>query len=382
MPRAPDPGPRRFLTGAQALGLGAIAGGVRFVAGYPMSPATPILEYCAAHAGEGGIAVELVEDEIAAVNAIQGAAFAGARALCCTAGGGFSLMCEGLSLAGMTETPAVIMVGMRPGPATGLATRTAQADLLFAITAGHGEFPRAVLAPADAGQAFEATQRGLGIAERYQTPAIVLFDQLMADASWTVPALPIVDSRRGMEAGAAAEPYSYRRYAVAKSGVSPRLRPGTAGQLVCVDSDEHGEEGHITESAQVRIEQADKRMRKMEDIAGEMAAPECTDPDADALVLCFGSTRGAVAEAVGRLRARGRSVGMVHICDVWPFPTAAVRGLGTGRRLLTVENNYTGQLARLIRQETLLEVSASVLRFDGRPFRVAEVEAGIEERLA
>jgi 2-oxoglutarate ferredoxin oxidoreductase subunit alpha len=260
----------------------------------------------------------------------------------------------------MTEMPVVIMVGMRPGPATGLATRTAQADLLFAISAGHGEFARAVLAPADAQQAFTAGQRAFAIAERHRTPVIVLFDQFVADASWTV-------QEPGDGAAGTAEP------------AGPR--PGTAGRLVYLDSDEHTAEGHITESARVRVEQSDRRLGKMKSIAQELLPPECSHADAATLVFCFGSTRGVVAEAVSRLRARARSVGMVHLCDVWPFPTETVRGLAGGKRLLTVENNYTGQLARLIRQETLLEVAASVRRFDGRQFRVAEVEAGIEERL-
>lgn len=375
----PTAGQRLFLTGSQALGLGAIAAGVRFVAGYPMSPATPILEYLAAHVEDAGMVVELVEDEIAAINAIQGAAFAGVRAMTATAGGGFSLMCEGLSLAGMTETGIVVMLGMRPGPATGLATRTAQADLLFALSAGHGEFPRAVLAPADAGQAVALARRAFAIAAAYQTPAIVLFDQFLGDASWTMPrpetpAVPAADSPP-------AEPFSYRRYALTDSGVSPFVRPGTAGQLVYADSDEHTEEGHITESAETRTLMAQKRLRKEAGIAGMMPAPDVLHPDAGTLACCFGSTRGIVLEAVTRLHEAGHDVGMVHLSGLWPFPAAALAGIAQNRRLLTVEQNCTGQLARLIRQETGLKVRTGIRRYDGRQLRVAEVEQGLAELL-
>lgn len=380
---------RLLMTGAQALGLGAIAGGVKLAAAYPMSPATPIFEFCARHAPEARIAVELVEDEIAAVNMALGASFAGAPAMTCTAGGGFCLMNEGLSLAGMTETPVVIMVGMRPGPATGMATRTAQADLLFAISAGHGEFPRAVLAPADAEQAFHAAVRAFRIAEEFQTPVILLFDQFMADAGWTVdkgrvltPALSTSGegSRRpGKEW--AEEPY--RRYEVTESGVSPRIVPGTKGRLVYVDSDEHNEEGHITESAEVRVRMVEKRARKAAGIATMLEPPEVwPSPARETMVCCFGSTRGAVLEAAGRLQGKGLDIGVLHICDIWPFPIESVlAALEGSQRVLTVENNHSGQLARLLQQETGITTAGTVRRYDGRQFAVAEVAEGIE-RLA
>ena len=379
---------RLFLTGAQALGLGAIAGGVKLVAAYPMSPATPVFEFCARHAAEVGIAVEQVEDEIAAVNMALGASFAGVPAMTCTAGGGFCLMNEGLSLAGMTETPVVIMVGMRPGPATGLATRTAQADLLFAISAGHGEFPRAVLAPADAEQAFRTAARACRIAEEFQTPVILLFDQFMADAGWTVDNLQLsapnlfTSGERGLRLGEErpAVEYSYRRYEVTVSGVSPRIVPGTKGQLVYVDSDEHNEEGHITESAEVRVRMAEKRGRKAAGIAAMLEPPEVRPrPGCETMVACFGSTRGAVLEAAARLRSKGLDIGVLHICDIWPFPAeSALAALEGSRRVITVENNYSGQLARLLRQETGIMTVGTVRRYDGRQFTVADVAAGIE----
>jgi len=377
------PTERLLVSGAEALALGAIAANVRVVTGYPMSPATPIVEYCFRHAHEAGLIVEQTEDEVAAANLAIGAAFAGARAMTCTAGGGFCLMTEALSLAGMTETPVVFCVGMRPGPATGLATRTAQADLLFAINAGHGEFPRAVLTPADALQAFRTAQDAFRIAEKYQTPVIILFDQFMADALWTVERRELEsDNREGRQERQVLEglqPYSYRRYDVAESGVSPLLLPGTPQQLVYADSDEHNEEGHITESAEMRLLMVSKRNAKLAGIRQEFDVPKVEAED-ETLVFCFGSGRGVVAEAIARLRAKGRRAAMVHLDHVWPFPSdAVVRAATSGRRVVTVEQNYSGQLAQLLMQECGVRAAGTVRRYDGRQFAVAEVEAGLEE---
>ena len=376
---------RLLVSGAEALALGAIAAGVRVVTGYPMSPATPIVEYCFRHAQEAGLIVEQTEDEVSAANLAIGAAFAGARAMVCTAGGGFCLMNEALSLAGITETPLVLCVGMRPGPATGMATRTAQADVLFSIYAGHGEFPRAVLTPADAGQAFHAAQDAFRIAEKYQTPVIILFDQLMADALWTVERSSlgsVVHSPLSMVSNPEAlKPYSYRRHEVTENGVSPMLVPGTEQQLVYVDSDEHTEEGHITESAAMRILMVNKRNSKLAGIRQELEAPKAeAEVEAEALVFCLGSSRGVVSEACARLRSKGQKVAMVHLSHVWPFPAEATAGLvAKDTKVVTVEQNYSGQLAQLLLQECGLRATGTVRRYDGRPFTVAEVEAGLVE---
>jgi 2-oxoglutarate ferredoxin oxidoreductase subunit alpha len=383
------PGDRLLVSGAEALALGAIAAGVRVVTGYPMSPATPIVEYCFRHAQEAGLIVEQTEDEVSAANLALGAAFAGARSMVCTAGGGFCLMNEALSLAGMTETPLVLCVGMRPGPATGLATRTEQADLLFSIYAGHGEFPRAVLTPADAEQAFQTAQDAFRIAEQYQTPAIILFDQFMADALWTVERdLLKVDNRQGRQERQVSEnakPYSYRRYEVTESGVSPMLLPGTLEQLVYADSDEHTEEGHIAESAATRLLMVNKRNAKLTGIRQELRAPKAeveaeVEVEAETLVFCFGSSRGVVSEALVRLRARGLNAAMVHLSHVWPFPAeAVVRLVAKDRKVVTVEQNFSGQLAQLLLQECGVRAAGTVRRYDGRQFTVAEVVAALEE---
>jgi 2-oxoglutarate ferredoxin oxidoreductase subunit alpha len=373
-----------LVSGAEALALGAIAAGVRVVTGYPMSPATPIVEYCLRHAQEAGLIVEQTEDEVSAANLAIGAAFAGARSMVCTAGGGFCLMNEALSLAGMTETPLVLCVGMRPGPATGLATRTEQADLLFSIYAGHGEFPRAVLCPADAGQAFHAAQDAFAIAEKYQTPVIILFDQFTADALWTLERSSLKSIVHSPESKVAGpddlKPYSYRRYEVTESGVSPMVLPGTAQQLVYADSDEHTEEGHIAESAAMRLLMVNKRNAKLAGIRQEVEAKAEVEIEAETLVLCFGSSRGVVAEALARLRAKGINAAMVHLSYVWPFPSEAVtRIVGKDRKVITVEQNFSGQLAQLLLQECGVRAAGTVRRYDGRQFTVAEVETGLEE---
>jgi 2-oxoglutarate/2-oxoacid ferredoxin oxidoreductase subunit alpha len=384
------PASRLLISGAEALALGAIAAGVRVVTGYPMSPATPIVEYCFRYAQEAGLIVEQTEDEVSAANLAIGAAFAGARSMVCTAGGGFCLMNEALSLAGMTETPLVLCVGMRPGPATGMATRTEQADLLFSIYAGHGEFPRAVLTPADAARAFQAAQDAFRIADEYQTPVIVLFDQFMADALWTVERDSLkIDNRQGRQERQVPEglqPYSYRRYEVTESGVSPMVLPGTAQQLVSADSDEHTEEGHIAESAAMRLLMVNKRNAKLNGIRQELGAEAEVKvevegkAEAETLVFCFGSSRGVVSEALARLRDKGLNAAMVHLNHVWPFPTEAVaRLVAKERKFVTVEQNFSGQLAQLLLQECGVRAAGTVRRYDGRQFTVAEVEAGLEE---
>lgn len=377
--------PRVLIAGSEAIALGALAAGVELVAGYPMSPGTPILEYCARHGSKIGTIVEQTEDEVAAANMAIGAFFAGKRAMVATAGGGFALMNEALSLAGITETPIVFCVGMRPGPATGMATRTAQADLLWVIHAGHGEFPRAVLTPADALDAFRGVQQACYLAERFQIPVILLYDQFLGDALWTIPAGALSYRVPRLPADPApAVRYAYRRYALAPDGVSPRLLPGVAGQLVYVDSDEHTEQGHITESAEVRVQQVRKRARKLLGVATQTIPPTewPANNTAETVVLCFGSTRGIVREAVNRLRDKGQDIGMLHFEQVWPFPAETVKRVaGHTRRLVTVEGNATGQLGQLVAQECSLAITGSVLRFDGRQLRVGQVEQALAELL-
>lgn len=376
-PAAAAHGRNCLLGGNEALALGAISAGCKFYTAYPMSPSTGIMNTVADYASRYGIIVEQAEDEIAAVNMAVGASFAGVRAMTASSGGGFALMCEGLSLAAMTETPLVVAVVMRPGPATGFPTRTAQEDLEFALHAGHGEFARAIYTPGSPGECFLAAKRAFNTAERFQVPVLILSDQHLAESVTNIEfpdaASEPPDRGRLLRTGFDAEP---GRYAYAADGISPRPVPGRSCALAVADSDEHGPEGHITELAGVRVKMTEKRLHlKQAGLAREVMTPTVEKPGADTMLCGFGSTFGVLREA----SAAVKNAGFVHYPQVWPFPAeatlAALKGAG---RVLTLEGNATGQLARLIRRETGLKPGGSVLRYDGRPFTLDEVLAALE----
>jgi 2-oxoglutarate/2-oxoacid ferredoxin oxidoreductase subunit alpha len=265
-----------FIDGNQVLGMSALGSGCRFLSAYPMTPSTGVMNYLAAKSKSYPVVVEQAEDEIAAVNMALGASYAGVRSLTVTSGGGFSLMAEGLSLAGMTETPLVLIVAMRPGPATGLPTRTEQGDLDFVIHAGHGEFPRAVLSATSHEDAFYRLNKAFNLADQYQIPVIFLSDQNFADTHRSLE--PFDFSRLKYDrylAGEGEYEKPYRRYRLTASGISPRILPGAAaGEVVLVDSDEHDEKGNIIEDAETRQQMFDKRMRKIKALAEEMDEPD------------------------------------------------------------------------------------------------------------
>lgn len=374
-------GQRMLVTGSEAMALGALASNVRVYSAYPMSPATAVMEYLAAKQGEFGLVVEQAEDEISAVNMAIGAFFCGARAMTGTSGGGLALMVEGISLAGMTETPVVILDCQRPAPATGLPTRTEQADLWFVAHCAHGEFPRAILAPGNAEQAFRAVNKAFYLAEKYQTPVFILGDQYLNDSSWTVEPFDLKGLRRGkqslvpVEKLKGMEPYRYVRYEITESGVSPRLLPGTPGQVLYADSDEHTVEGHITESAEVRKAMVEKRLRKLAGLREEMAGPEIyPDPNAAAYLVCWGSTLEIVKEAVQVLRRDGVDLGYVHFGEVYPLKKDPLPPAIAGKaRLIGVENNALGQFCGLLKMETGLRIESQILKYDGRPFTPGEL---------
>ncbi|MDO8578563.1 MAG: 2-oxoacid:acceptor oxidoreductase subunit alpha [Dehalococcoidales bacterium] len=370
---------RMLLTGTDAISLGAIAAGCKFMAGYPMTPTTPIIEYLASKAKEFGLVVVQAEDEISAINMAVGAAYTGVRAMTATSGSGFCLMVEGICLAGITETPVVVVLGQRPGPAVGLPTRTAQEELEFAIHAGSGEFPRAVLAPTTIEDSFWLTVKAFNLAEKYQTPVILLTDHHLATSYATVPPFDLakVTIDRGVlfpdQAGA--KPEEYKRHKVTESGISPRAFPGQSTALVVTDSDAHDEAGHLIEDAATRSAQVEKRQRKMDGLKKEIAPPQLYGPEkADITLIGWGSTRGAIQEAVDILHNDGASVNSIHFADVWPFPAeAAAAVLAGARKTYVIENNITGQLAHLIRAETGRKVDGRILKYDGRPFTPANI---------
>jgi len=377
-----EPGPRgRLLAGSQALALGALAGDLRFGAYYPMSPATDIMAHLIDLEDLFPLVIEQAEDEIAAVNLAIGASYAGVRAMTATSGGGFSLMNEGLGLTAMTETPLVIVLAQRPGPATGMATRTAQADLLFAVHASQDEFPRFVLAPGSVRECYETMARALNLADRYQVPVIVLADQYLTDClAITDQPLNVPDKvERYLELSP--DPATYRRYALTESGISPRALPGRGDVFFWVPGNEHREDGHPAEDPAKRTAMVDKRFAKLPAMLAEMEPPEVEHEGAETLLLSWGSTQGSLAEAVGLLRAQGHDLGRVHFRDLWPFPAKGVASiLSRSKRFITVEGNKTGQLAKLIRLETGLKATGSITKYDGRPFYPVDIVEMYKER--
>jgi len=362
---------RMLLTGNEAIGLGAIASGCTFVAGYPMTPTTPIIEYLASKTKGFRLVVVQPEDEIAAINMAIGASYAGVRAMTATSGGGFCLMVEGLGLAGMTETPIVVVEGQRAGPAIGLPTRTEQGDLEFMIHAAHGEFPRAILAPATIEDCFWLTVKAFNLADKYQTPVIILTDHHLASSYATVDKFDLskVTIDRGILYSKRDEE-EYRRHKVTLSGISPRAFPGQEGTLVITDSDEHDETGHLIEDAPTRTQQVQKRMRKLFSLKSEIATPQLYGPKkAENTIIGWGSTYGAIREAVDILRKQMVSVNWLHLDEIWPFPSESVAdALDKANNSYVIENNATGQLARIIRAQTGKKVTGSILKYDGRPF--------------
>ncbi len=363
------------INGVEAVALGALAAGCKFMSGYPMTPSTGILQFFAGKAREFNVVFEQAEDEIAALNMIVGASFAGVRAMTATSGGGFALMVEALSLAGMTETPVVIALGQRAGPATGLPTRTEQGELEFAIYAGHGMFPRAVFAPGTVEDAFKLTVRAFNVAEQFQVPVIILTDTFLSDSYVTVPPFDLsqITVNRGEllsdEDLHAQEKYQYKRHKLTETGISPRVFPGHLDALVGTDSDEHTEEGYITESAEIRVQMVKKRLKKQELLKQAIHAPFTFGPEeANTAFVCWGSSLGAVKEALHEINEKGNKVRMIHLSEIWPFPMSAfVAALGRTQQFIVIESNATGQLAHLIRSETGLQAERMILRFDGRP---------------
>ena len=383
---SPRSSPKLLIDGNSAVGLGALLSGCRFYSGYPMTPSTGVLTFMAEKSERYGIVVEQAEDEIAAINMAIGASFAGARSMTATAGGGFALMVEGVSLAAMTETPVVIMVGQRPAPATGLPTRTEQGDLLFVLHAGHGEFPRVVLAPGSPEQALFLTSKAFDLAEKYQIPVFILSDQYLADSRWTYPSLDLDrcvyrDYRlRDVPPEGAA---TYKRYAYTASGVSPFAVPGRSEYLVVDDSDEHDEEGHLIEDAPTRNRMVEKRLlKKLPAIRAEIAPPELYGRrDAETIVVGWGSTLGVLKEAVDLL-AGSESIALLHFSEIYPFPGKDkldyLGVLKAARRTICVENNATSQFARLMRAETGHVFSRTMNKYDGRPYLVETVLEGLK----
>lgn len=375
-----------LINGNDAIALGALAGGINFFSSYPMTPATSIMTRLSMKQADAKIVVEQAEDEISAINMVLGASYAGARAMTATSGGGYALMVEAMSLQGITEIPIVVVDSQRPGPATGLPTRTEQGDLDFVLFSGHGEYPKMVMAVRHPEDAFYQTARALNIADKYQTQVIILTDEYLADATQTV--VPFDFSKVTIERHILNKEdlgsEEYKRYKLTESGVSPRLIPGKIEDVtVLIDSDEHTEEGHITESAEVRTAMMDKRMKKLQGIASEIQEPDYFGAETpEVLLIGWGSMYGPIREAVELLQKDNVSIGALIFGDIYPLPTKLLeKYTASAKKLVNVEMNYKGQLARLIRQETGIKMDCSILNYDGRQMDASAVYIRVKKEV-
>ncbi|HLC15930.1 MAG TPA: 2-oxoacid:acceptor oxidoreductase subunit alpha [Thermodesulfovibrionia bacterium] len=373
----PDSAKRLMLIdGTNAIGLAALMSGCKFYSAYPMTPSTGVFSYIASKAKEYGIVVEQVEDEIASINMAIGASFGGVRAMTGSSGGGFALMVEGVSLAGMTETPVVIYESQRPGPATGFPTRTEQGDLLFVLHAGHGEFPKVIFAPGTPEQAFYLTNKAFDLAEKFQIPVFIQSDQYLADSEWTFESFDmsrLVYKDYRLRGQALEELADYKRHAFTDTGISPLAIPGQSKHLVVTDSDEHDEEGHIVEDAETRVKMVHKRLlKKLPLIKLEIEPPLFYGSNQPEVIIAgFGSTYGVMKEAVDLL-SKDKNIAMLHFSEVYPFPLLNkfdyISVLKSAKLTICVENNATGQFAWLFKAETGYEFDKKINKYDGRPF--------------
>jgi 2-oxoglutarate ferredoxin oxidoreductase subunit alpha len=374
---------RIWLTGNEAVALGALAADCRFYSAYPMTPASPVLHYMFAHDAENGVVVVQTESEISAILMAVGAGYSGVRSMTATSGGGFCLMAEGLSLAAMTETPVVVMLAQRPGPSTGLATYSAQGDLLFAVYGAHGEFQRVVLAPGDVDECFYMTAEAFNLAERFQIPVIVVTDKNVVESHKTTRPFDIsrVEIDRGNLVTEWTEDEEYGRYRITGDGVSPRALPGTMNALVLANSNEHTERGFSTSEPGPTKMMVEKRFSKVPHIR---EAVEALEPiriygaeDPDVTLVGWGSTKGPALEAVGMLEDEGVEVRYVQVAVVEPFPDGLSQYL-EGKTIL-VENNRASPLGTLIKLNTGYSFENVALRYDGRAFTPYEIRDRILE---
>lgn len=371
--------PKMIVTGNEAAALGAIAAGLQFAAIYPMSPISNILHVLAANQEKFGFIYKQPEDEIAAINMAIGASFAGVRSMVATSGGGFCLMTEGLGLSGMTETPLVIIEGMRASPATGLATWSEQGDLRFVLHAHQGEFPRIVLAPGDAQEAFYLTMQAFNLADKYQTPVIVLLDKNLCENDQSFEMFDIVNYQIDRGRLVTDRQNNYQRYQLSPAGVSDRATPGS-GNFLIANSDEHDEAGYSNEEIKNRNSQMQKRMKKLETCAKlDMPAPQLYGPENAAVtIVSWGSNKGSILAALKHFE----NVNFLHLTWLSPFPSEAVKKiLSKSHSIIDVECNYSGQLTGLVREKTGIEVSDKLLKYDGRPIYPEEIVEKIKSAL-
>ena len=373
--------PQLVLNASEAVGIGAVRAGLKFAAIYPMTPINSLITFLADHAKEFQLVYKQPEDEIAGINMALGASISGVRSMVATSGGGFALMVEGLSLAGFIEAPVVIDLGMRVGPATGMPTYTEQGELQFAIHAGHGEFPRIVLAPGDATEAYRLTIDAFNLSDRYQTPVILLTDKYLNESQWCVKKADfegnvIIDRGKLVKPDELDSTSDFKRYQVeVTDGVSPRSIPGMKNGLYYANSYEHRGDGHMIERADLRKAMVEKRLLKFEAMKKDWQAPRVYgDENAEITFITWGSTKGPVLEAMKLLKLKDKTCRVLHFTWMYPFPVdLVVPLLNNQSRYIDIEQNATGQFASLIREHTGIEINEKLLKYDGRPWYPEEI---------
>lgn len=375
---------RMWLTGNEAVALGAVASGCKFYSAYPMTPASPVLHYFTGHDMLTDTAVIQTESELAAMCMVVGASYAGLRSMTGTSGGGFCLMTEALSMAAMTECPVVVMLGQRPGPSTGLATHSAQGDLLFAVYGAHGEFQRIVLAPGDAEECFKMTGEAFNLAERFQIPVILLTDKNVLESHETVEKF---NSKLAINRGKLIQEWTeeneYKRYKFTDDGVSPRAIPGTKNAIILANSNEHVERGYTTSQPEPTRAMVDKRFRKIPYIKRATAELETIkvfgSDKPDISLILWGSTKGPALEAINMLKDDDVSARVVQVRVMEPFPEGLEDYLD-GETIL-FENNRSAELGTLIKLNTNYTFKNIGLRYDGRPFDPNQIVNKVKEVL-
>jgi 2-oxoglutarate ferredoxin oxidoreductase subunit alpha len=395
--KLPDTGsPKAFVDGNSALAMGGAAAGVRFYCAYPMSPSTGVLHWMARHARQLGIMVRQVEDELGVINMAIGAAHTGTRAMCATSGGGFALMTEALGAASMMEIPLVCIDVQRAGPATGVPTKTEQGDLWQVLGAGQGDYPRIIVAPTNILDCFTTVPELFNLADRFQCPGIILSDLLISEGRSSVEPTDLdfnVPIDRGEVIGLnghTPDPLDgYQRYQFTETGISPRAVPGTEGFVHVVATDEHDPDGGLISDEYTnphkRREMHEKRMRKMNGILPLIEPPHLFGPpEADVTLVGWGSTEGVIREAIEKLRDEERIVAN-NLQIKWLVPLhaeAILEVLNNSRRVVIVENNYSGQFARYLRSETSFVANGHIRKYDGEPFMPHHIVDGVKAVLA
>lgn len=374
-----------LISGNEAIALGALAAGCKFFAGYPMTPTSALMHFLAKNGPRHDMVIKHTEDEISAVNMAIGASFTGVRSMTATSGGGFALMSEGVSLAGITETPIVIVEGQRPGPATGMPTWTAQEDLEFVLSAGHGEFPRIVLSPGDISECFWLTIEAFNLADIYQTPVIILADKMVLESHSTVEIFDlskITIDRGRLITNPDKHIKTYHRYQLTANGVSPRAIPGMRGYVFAANSDEHDESGQSTEDDKLRNQMTQKRFKKLSLLTSKTPPFRSINPQKGKLkIISFGSNKGVILDALEMVSDKSQysflSMDRINPVNI----KSLVNYLKDGQNVIIIENNYTGQLENYLTKLTGIQPKFRARRFDGRPFLAKDLAKTFEKTI-